>query len=161
MPTLLQRDNTPRVAGFCLVVDQDSSVSETSKWKARKPMIRIIFRNLDRSELAKEAVMERMDQLIKKFPDLDGCLLNVTLEMQTSPLKAGPDNFSVKVRVATGRYKGLTLTKTASSLYLALADVVEHLLEALNRFGDRARVHSRSREREFVEERLLSSIANE
>lgn len=124
-------------------------------------MIKIIFKNLERSELAKDAVWERLEPLVQKFPDLEGCPLHVTLEMQNSPLQAGPDRFTVKVRVASGRYKGLTLAKTDASLYRALAEVAEHMLEALNRFGDKHRVNARAQQREFAAERIQLAIVDE
>ena len=42
-------------------------------------------------------------------------------------------------------------TKDAN-LYVALAEVVDHLLERLNRFGDKARVKERKKARQFVGE---------
>ncbi len=124
-------------------------------------MIRIIFKNFDRSEIVKAAVTERLEALVAKFPDLVGSPLHVTLEMRASLLRTGPDRFTVKVHVASGRYRGLMLSKTASNFYVALADVTEHLLEALNRFGDRHRVQARTQQREFVSTQIQLATANE
>jgi len=110
-------------------------------------MIKVIFKNLDRSELAREAATERMEAVVEKFPDLDNNLISITLEMLNSPIHAGPDLFSVKVHVSSGRYRGVRLEKSAPNLYIALAHVVDHMLEILNRFGDRARVKERNRAR--------------
>jgi len=111
--------------------------------------MRVLFKNLDKSELALEAVEERLGDMIEKFPKLAGQKLTVTLSMENSPARAGPDSFTVKILVETGEYAGIKLAKSAPSLYLALADVREHLLEALNRSGDRERVLKRSQERKF------------
>lgn len=125
-------------------------------------MIRVIFKNLEKSDLVKAIVLGRLDPLVKKFPDLEGCLLHVTLEMQKSPLRTtGPEHFTVKVCVGSGRYKGLTLAKSGPRLYLALADVTEHLLEALNRFGDRHRVYSRMQQRKFAAERTDLALVSD
>ena len=113
-------------------------------------MINVVFKNLDRSELAREAVTERLDAIVEKFPDLQKSRINVTLEMQNSPLQAGPDLFIVKAQLNSGRYRGLRVEKSAQSLYIALADVVEHMLELLNRSGDRTRVKARNSARKFV-----------
>jgi ribosome-associated translation inhibitor RaiA len=110
-------------------------------------MIKIIFKNLDRSELASEAAIERMEAIVEKFPDLHTSGILITLEMLNSPLHAGPDLFSVKVHVRSGRYRGVRWEKSAPNLYIALAHVVDHMLETLNRFGDRARVKERHRAR--------------
>ena len=123
-------------------------------------MIRIKFKNLDKSEMAREAVYERVETLSEKFPDLSDSKIQITLEMENSPLQAGPDLFKVKLHVARGRYDGITVEKSDASLYVALAEVVDHMLEVLNRFGDRARVKERKRARELARE-LENGFENE
>lgn len=113
-------------------------------------MIQVIFKNLERSELAKDAALERMESVVDRFPDLGKSRISVTLSMENSPLQAGPDSFTVKIYCQGGRYKGVTLDKSASNLYAALADVVEHLLERLNRYGDRDRVKKREKARRLT-----------
>lgn len=115
-------------------------------------MIQIKFKNLDKSEMAREAVQERIEALIEKFEDLNESKIQVTLEMENSPLQAGPDLFKVKLHISRGRYDGITVEKSDSNLYVALAEVVDHMLEVLNRFGDRARVKERKRARELKRE---------
>jgi ribosome-associated translation inhibitor RaiA len=113
-------------------------------------MIKIRFKNLERSDIAREIARERIETIIDKFPDLRSSAVTVTLEMQNSPLQAGPDIFSVKFQVSGGRYRGAIVKKSAGSLYEALAEVVEHLLEKLNRLGDRKRVRSVSLARQLA-----------
>ena len=115
-------------------------------------MIQIKFKNLEKSEMAREAVEERIETLIQKFPDLSASKIQITLEMENSPSKAGPDLFRVKLHVARGKYDGITIDKSDSSLYVALAAVVDHMLEKLNRFGDRLRVKERTRARKISRE---------
>ncbi len=110
-------------------------------------MLQIVFKNMDRSELATEAVSDRLMAVVDKFPDLQNCLISITLDMQNSPIQAGPDLFSVAVHVKSGRYRGVRLTKSASNLYIALAYTADHLLEKFNRFGDRTRVRLRNQAR--------------
>jgi ribosome-associated translation inhibitor RaiA len=115
-------------------------------------MITIKFKNLDKSELAQEAVRVRMEAIIEKFPDLSKSKLQITLEMENSPTQAGPDLFKVKLHIVRGRYDGVTVEKADSNLYIALAEVAEHMLEKLNRAGDRARVKERTRARQIARE---------
>jgi len=103
-------------------------------------MIQIKFKNLERSQLAVEIVNERFESLVEKFPKLNSSKITITLEMENSPLQAGPDHFQVKVHISNGVYSGITLAKSHSNLYLALADLVDHMLEVLNRFTDKKRV---------------------
>lgn len=124
-------------------------------------MIQIKFKNLDKSELAREAVIERMATLTEKFPDLVKSKMQVTLEMENSPIQAGPDLFKVKVQVSRARYDGIIIETANSNLYVALADLVDHMLENLNRFGDRARVKQRRNARQIARELEQKSEALE
>ncbi len=115
-------------------------------------MIHIKFKNLEKSEMAREAIQERIEALMEKFPDLHESKIQITLEMENSPLQAGPDLFKVKVHIARGRYDGITVEKSAANLYVARAEVIEHMLEVLNRHGDRARVKERKKARDLARE---------
>ena len=63
-----------------------------------------------------------------------------------------PDLFKVKFLAASGRYTGLAVEKSDSNLYIALANVVDHMLEKLNRLGDRTRVKERTKARKIAQE---------
>ncbi len=115
-------------------------------------MIQVIFKNLERSEIARDAALERMGNLVEKFPDLRTSRIQLTLEMQNSPVQAGPDSFAVRIQVMQGRYRGVRIAKSASNLYIALADLSDHLLERLNRYGDRVRVKRIRRQRQLSEQ---------
>jgi ribosome-associated translation inhibitor RaiA len=117
-----------------------------------KELINIKFKSLEKSELAHQAVAERIDALVEKFPDLNESKIQVTLEMENSPTQSGPDLFKVKLRVLGGRYNSIIVTKAHSNLYVALAEVVDHMLETLNRFGDRVRVKERKVARRIARE---------
>jgi ribosome-associated translation inhibitor RaiA len=110
-------------------------------------MIRVRFKNLDCSELAREAAVERIEPIIEKFEHLRESHIHVTLEMENSPAQSGPDLFKVKVQINGGRYQGVRIVKSAANLYVALAEVVEHMLEALNRSSDKLRVKDRAKAR--------------
>ena len=47
-------------------------------------MIQVKFRNLDKSEMAREAVQERVEGLVLKFDDLSKSKIQVTLERKIS-----------------------------------------------------------------------------
>lgn len=116
-------------------------------------MIRIIFKDFDESELAKEAVHDRIQATLDKFPDLEGHKLTFTLSMDNSQFKPGPDLFKVKLVITGKKYGGVVLEKSAMSLYTALADVSAHTLERLNRFGDKQRIRNRTLARTLLQTR--------
>tara|TARA_B110001454_G_scaffold158569_1_gene147891 strand:- start:29902 stop:30288 length:387 start_codon:yes stop_codon:yes gene_type:complete len=110
-------------------------------------MILVKFKNLEKSEMARNAVHDRIEDLVEKFSDLKESKIHVTLDMQNSPVQVGPDLFKVKLHVYQGRFDGVTVEKSNSNLYVALADVVDHMLEVLNRYGDRQRTKERKKAR--------------
>ncbi len=119
-------------------------------------MIRLQFKNIEKSDFVRDLVLERLEALLVKLPDLSKGRLNLTLEMENSPRQAGKDQFKVKIHVLSGRYRGLTVTKRESHLYIALADVIDHLLECLNRYGDRVRMKQRRQARKLSHDTSLN-----
>lgn len=115
-------------------------------------MITVKFKNLKKSEIAREAVQDRIEALVEKFPDLRQSKIQITLEMENSPTQAGPDFFKVKLHVVGGKYDKVTLEKSEASLYVALANLADHMLEKLNRSTDRARVKERNQARKIAQE---------
>lgn len=123
-------------------------------------MIQIKFKNLTKSEIARDAVFSRVKQIIQKFPDLAKSKIQVTLEMVNSPSQSGLDAFKVKLHILSGRYSGITVEKQEPSLYVALAEVVGHMLEVLNRFGDKARIIKRKNARLAIKLDSLKDAVN-
>lgn len=115
-------------------------------------MIRIVFKNLEESELAKEAVYEQLQNTFERFPDLLGHKLTFTLSMDNSQFKPGPDLFKVKLVITGKKYGGVILEKSAKNLYTALSDLSEYSLERLNRFGDKKRMKKLSQERKIAQQ---------
>jgi ribosome-associated translation inhibitor RaiA len=101
--------------------------------------------------MAQAAVQERIGTMIQKFADLGESKIQVTLEMENSPHQSGPDFFKVKIQLSRGRYDGVIIEKADSNLYTALATITDHMLEKLNRFGDRTRVKERVTARKISE----------
>ncbi len=107
-------------------------------------MMRVIFKNLEKSELAKDLASERISSVVERFPDLKDHRIETTLSMENSPAQAGPDVFTVKLFISGKRYRSVTIQKSGPSLYIALAEVVDRSLELLNRYGDKDRVKRRN-----------------
>ncbi|MBF0362346.1 MAG: hypothetical protein HQK49_15120 [Oligoflexia bacterium] len=108
-------------------------------------MLKIIFKNLEKSELAREISKERFQVVFDRFPDLSSSKVTITLSMENSPQQAGPDVFSVKFYSQGGRYQNVVLQKSAANLYGALGDLIEHVLDKLNRYADKKRVRERTK----------------
>lgn len=107
-------------------------------------MIHVKFKNLQSSDLIRSFAAERISTVVSKFPQLADKTITVTLEMENSPVQPGADLFSVKVHFRERRHKSLTIKKSSIDIYSALAEVTDHLLEAIHRFEERDRSKRRS-----------------
>jgi ribosome-associated translation inhibitor RaiA len=113
-------------------------------------MIQVTFKNLEPSELARCLVEDRLSEVIEQFHVLTMAIVRVTVEMHNSPTQPGPDLFSVTVHVENGVLKGLRLTKSSHSFYLALAELCGVLHETVVRSQKRRRVTTRKHGRRAV-----------
>jgi ribosome-associated translation inhibitor RaiA len=124
-------------------------------------MFKIKFKNFDRSEFALEAANERLKALFDKFPDLQPSSVQLSMSMENSPLQAGPDLFVAKIFISGGKYSGISVEKSNSNLFVALAELSDHMLETLNRLGDKKRVKSRNKARSLKHGNLYDKTARQ
>jgi ribosome-associated translation inhibitor RaiA len=110
-------------------------------------MIKVIFKNVEKSKLAESIVESKLAEAVDKFPDLAHHKLQATLFAENKPSQPGPDLFGIKLIVRGKKFYNLVLEKKASTLYQAVAELCEGLLERLNRATDRTRVKRRTQER--------------
>jgi ribosome-associated translation inhibitor RaiA len=122
-------------------------------------MIKVTFKNLKKSNLAEKVVLEKMNLLVEKFPELEQNSIQLTLSMDNSKIQAGPDEYGIKVQIKGKKFEGLILEKRAKSLYLAMAMAYEALLELLNRRIDKIRVKSRTQLRKI--KHSINSLTDE
>lgn len=94
--------------------------------------MKIVFKNMEPSTLARQIVEDKLTPVIDKFPKLKFNTLTVTLEMENSPSHAGPDLFTtwVVIKVAGGR--NLKLKRSDMNLYRALSLLSDGLMESLS-----------------------------
>jgi ribosome-associated translation inhibitor RaiA len=100
-------------------------------------MLKIVFKNLEPSQLAREIVKDRIEPIVEKFPSLAEHKVTLTLEMENSPKQAGPDLFTVSSMVNGKNFKDLRIKKSSENLYLATADLADGLNELFSRESDR------------------------
>ena len=111
-------------------------------------MIKVIFKNLEKSNLAKDVTEDKIQSLIEKFPDLKQHSVHVTISMDNSSSQPGPDEFGIKIQIKGKKFGGLILEKRAKSFYVAITEACEVLLELLNRRTDKLRVKKRTQLRQ-------------
>lgn len=100
-------------------------------------MVKIVFKNLEPSQFARNIVKERVEPVIEKFPSLAGHKITLTLEMENSPNQAGPDLFTISSMVTGKTFKNLKIKKSSGNFYLATAELADGFNELLSRESDR------------------------
>jgi ribosome-associated translation inhibitor RaiA len=103
-------------------------------------MLKIHFKDLEPSEMAREIVTTRLGDMISKFPDLQNHNMTCTLSGENTPTQAGPDLFKIKLILTGKKFSNIVIEKKAPHLYLAIALLCESLLERLNRATDKSRI---------------------
>lgn len=112
-------------------------------------MVKVNFKNVEKSDLAKSIVLERIHDAVNKFPELSTHRISVCLEKNNSPAQPGPDEFSVSLHIKGKTFDDLLIEKKAATMYLAIAGVKESLLELLNRRTDKNRIKARAASRKL------------
>ena len=106
-------------------------------WSMEDNMLKIVFKNMESSQLAKDVIQERISPVIDKFPSLQGHRITLTIEMENSPKQAGPDLFTVSSMVSGKTFKALKIKRCSGNFYHATAELADGLNELLGRENDR------------------------
>ncbi len=107
-------------------------------------MIKVVFKNLEKSELAKNIVTERLNPIFEKFSKIKDHQITVTLEMENSPSQAGPDFFKVSTMITGPLYKNIKFEKSSENLYLATAATSDGIHVLLKKITTRIREEKKS-----------------
>lgn len=102
--------------------------------------MKIIFKNMDPSDHAKNVIRERFSPLIEKFSALKSHAITFTMEMENSRTQAGPDHFNASALISGKVYK-LRIKRSSQNLYQAIADLVESFNEIVGREKSRLQEH--------------------
>jgi ribosome-associated translation inhibitor RaiA len=109
-------------------------------------MLKINLKNETKMLGSRELIQDRMNNIVSKFPELNSHKISITVSVYNSPNTAGLDEFGVKTNI-TGKIYNLTLEKRAANIGLALAQLVDGLLERINRYSDKKRTIQRAKKR--------------
>ena len=112
--------------------------------------MKFVFKDGLQSEFVKHAMEYHMDHLQEKYPELENSEATVTLQMENSPIQAGPDAYTVKIRLSgSKRLKGISLKKTAKNFYVAVNDAFHTLTRKISNKISKRRTINRHRRRDF------------
>lgn len=91
-------------------------------------MLKIVFKNIEPSQMARDILVERITPALKKIPSLKDRSVMIKLEMENSPSQEVPDFFTLSLR-ASGKanQKDLVIKKSSENFYHATAALAESL----------------------------------
>lgn len=110
-------------------------------------MIKIVFKNLPKSDLLKNIATKKIAALYSKFPNLKNKKIVCTLAMRNSITQQGPEEFLVKVLVHEGNYRNIGLQKKSKNLHKSLIETIDRMHERLKRHDEKKRRTQRSHSR--------------
>jgi ribosome-associated translation inhibitor RaiA len=106
-------------------------------------MFKIVFKNMKSSTLISANLHNRLGPVLEKYPYLKRHRVTVTIEMENSPLHAGPDFYSISVMLTGKTFKDLRMKKSSDNIYLVVSDLTEGLTGYLSRTHERLFKNSR------------------
>jgi ribosome-associated translation inhibitor RaiA len=112
-------------------------------------MVKVVFKNLEKSEMVRSVTAERIEKTINKFSDLAKMAATVIVSREHSHEHSGVDLFSAKLLLAGNGHKPVILEKRAESLYQAVALVTDRALEIFHRAVTKDREGLRHRKRKW------------
>jgi ribosome-associated translation inhibitor RaiA len=122
--------------------------------------MKIVFKNGLESEFIKNAMNQHMEVLEEKHPELQQTDAIVTVKMDNSPLQAGPDSYTVNIRLIGGRnFRNISLHKTAQNFYSAMNAAFHVLAQKLSKKSEKKRGLIRQRRRQFKQELVSAELA--
>lgn len=109
-------------------------------------MVRVMFKNLKKSDFIEDILNERVEHVLSKFPEATkGGTATAVVAMENSHLHKGADLFQVKLILLLKGMKPIILQKENGNIYQAVAVLCDRLLESLHRHFERRRDHHRHR----------------
>lgn len=109
-------------------------------------MVRVMFKNLKKSDFIEEFLSEKVQHILSKFPEATkGGSATAVVAMENSQLHRGADLFQVKLILLLKGMKPIILQKENGNIYQAVAVLCDRLLESLHRHFERRRDQYRHR----------------
>ncbi len=102
-------------------------------------MVRVMFKNLKKSQFIENILDERIQHVLSKFPEAKGGTATAVVAMENSQFKKGADLFQVKLILLLKGMKPIVLIKENGNIYQAVAVLTDRLLESLHRHFERRR----------------------
>jgi hypothetical protein len=94
-------------------------------------MLKIVFKNMESSQIVKSVLQQKINLVIDKFPLLREHRITITVEMVNSPQQPGPDLFTLSSFVSGKTFRKLKIKRSSGNFYNAAAELLDRLNELL------------------------------
>ena len=112
-------------------------------------MVKVIFKNLERSDLIREIASEKVEKALEKYAVVDPLASTVVLSREHSREHTGVDEFSVKLMVGARGHKPVIVEKRSTTITQALASVLDRAMDLLHQSFARERLGVRHERRRW------------
>jgi ribosome-associated translation inhibitor RaiA len=112
-------------------------------------MVKVIFKHLEKSDLVRDVLSDRIQKVLEKFPDFPAKSITAIASMENSPGHSGPDRFSIKILINAKGLPPIIIEKHADNLYAAISAVGDRAFELIHRAMERRRDRTRSTRRQW------------
>lgn len=102
-------------------------------------MVKVIFKNLKKSEFVLDSVKEKIGRVLEKFPEMENASATISIEMENSPQHAGKDDFRVKLIMLSRGHKPIVIQKDSANVYQAASLLADRLFDLLHRSVEKKR----------------------
>jgi ribosome-associated translation inhibitor RaiA len=95
-------------------------------------MVKVIFKNLEKSDLIRKIAAEKVEKALQKYAVVDPLASTVILSREHSREHSGLDEYSVKLMVGARGHKPVIVEKRSTSMMVALATVLDRAMDLLH-----------------------------
>lgn len=119
-------------------------------------MVKVIFKNLNKSEFVLDSVKEKIGRVLEKFPELENASATISIEMENSPIHAGKDDFRVKLIMLSRGLKPIIIQKDSPNVYQAASLLADRLMDLLARHVEKRRDTRRAARRSWRQQDMVA-----
>ncbi len=112
--------------------------------------MKIIFKNLQKSEYIAGYIQEKIAILLEQFPKMKSHHVRFLFSKNQSKNRKAQAAFATEVIITGKYYKNIFLKKQSINLYMSLSEVLNLISHKLNNVGDKQRIKKIKSARKIV-----------
>lgn len=110
-------------------------------------MVKVVFKNLEKSSGIRKNVVERIERALSRFSEVIALDSTLVLSREHSKEHAGVEEYSVKLIVDADGRKPIIIEKRSENYYQALAKALDRAMDVLHQSFAKERLSVRHKKR--------------